>query len=666
MTTEPYTRYDQIMIPNLKLLEERVSSLASQLLDVQKNLALKVLDDKIKLQSERSTESMKQLSTKVDASDFDSKWRELQICLSDFQKTSSVALASLEMAQGTFSANIAKSADATEVALLRGQVREATEAVNQKAEAGVVEQLSTQYRQLMASLQQKAEHVELETLRGRVTELKAIVLDKAEQNEVNRLSVKLEGLTQGVVATLDQKVQDLVPPAMEHHIAKIVADQQTMSLQLSECKSDNATLNDKMSEVALELSRKIDRDRSDALVAATRLEADLKQLEADLRHQAETATKEKLEIQKACSASIMQLTADVSGKAEQETVAAVASSKADKNLLEETVLALTQDMMAKIPSEVSFQVATIKGENRDLAKRVDEISMQVQTVSELTKTLARLDPEELSRMAQAQSLIEQSRARALWEEIQTTDPSRANIEQSRAKAPWEEIQTTDPSRAKAPLEERQTVDPSRAKAPLEETQTINPPRATSSLEQTQTLAPKRHLIPASLPACSNQVANWFRCLVELLVSATDPRSETDVSRVGGGFLYGSEVSLFDRRTRQGLLDILDSCAASAFALNLSAEETLANGRTLQILREESQPRAKSEFLEKFLEKKFDEIEKTIALKADVSEVSRLASMIQSFSDGTYGQALRTQQVVTRPTSARIGAHGRRDKPKFHY
>jgi hypothetical protein len=615
---------------------EQLQALTSS---VVTNVDLQVLDDKLKLQAERFNESMKTLGTKVDASEFESKWRALQLSLSDFQKSSSVALASLETSHSTISTSIAKSADATEVALLRGQVREAAEAVNRKAEAGVVEQLSTQYRQLMASLQQKAEHVELETLRGRVTEVKAIILEKAEHNEVNRLSVLLEGLTQGLSATLEQKIKNLVPPAMEQHVRTIIADQNTTSLQLSECKSYNAALKDKMSQIALDLSRQLEKDREDALAAAAKFEADFKQLETDCKHQAEIATNERLEIQKACNASIMQLTADVSGKAEIESVAAVASAKADKHLLEETVLALTLDMTAKITSEVSAATNS-KWENLDFTNRVRELSRQVEL------------------KADVQMLND------LKKDTRNQFDMIARLDQSRATGLLTASQIADLSKAKAPLEETQTAsqiaDLSKAKAPLGETQTLDPSRATPFLEQTQTLAPKRQLIPASLPACSNNVANWLRCLVELLVSATDPRSETAAMRVGGGFLYGSDVSFFDRRTRQGLLDILDSCTPAAFSLNLSAEETLANGRTLQILREESQPQARIELIEK----KFDEIDKKIALKADAAEVSKLALMIQSFGDGTYGQALRTQQVVTRPTSvirptsARFGGHGR--------
>lgn len=138
----------------------------------------------------------------------------------------------------------------------------------------------------------------------------------------------------------------------------------------------------------------------------------------------------------------------------------------------------------------------------------------------------------------------------------------------------------------------------------------------------------------------SNIGSWFCRLVELLICATDARS-TGAYRVGGGFQYKDDISLFDKTTHQAMVDLLASCSTGHEITNLASTQPLALNRP-------TSPRVHS------LERKLAEISGIIALKADQIEVTRLAAQLQALSDGGLSQAIRTQRVVTRPTSARKG------------
>lgn len=139
------------------------------------------------------------------------------------------------------------------------------------------------------------------------------------------------------------------------------------------------------------------------------------------------------------------------------------------------------------------------------------------------------------------------------------------------------------------------------------------------------------------------VVMWFRRLIEVLVGATNPSLSSNATNPSlRSNARREDVSLFDRTTHQALIDFLEFCIPPQDGQDVAALPGIQSpGR----MHQGSHPRID------FVERKLTEVNNTLALKADVAEVDRLAGMIQTLSDGTFDRALQTQWKVTRPVSA---------------
>lgn len=629
---------------------------------------VEVLDGKLAMQAERILENTRNMMNKVDTSDFDSKWRTLQMAVSDLQTSTSVALASLEKTVATMGAENAQRADASEVAQLRGQVQEACAAANRKAEASVVEQLFAQHRQLTASLQQKAEHAELESLKGRVSEVKAMVLLKAEHAEVDRLSVLLEGLTHGLCNTLDKKIEERFLVVMKDQLGSITVDLKAIHSELSVLKSDGSMLNDKVSQFAVDLSRKAEKTLVDALAAEKASKAAVSQVAAELKAEKDSAEKLASDIKAKMTSEVSAIrsaqgeSADLVKRIGALSVSldALTMEKADKSSVDK----LASDIKVKVTSEVSAVLST-RGESADLVKRIGELSVQVALkadkgrVEGFAQALRELKEELGSEVPMATTGLNQMS----YNTGQNLDSTRLSLGGNQACS---NVGVADLVKRIRELSVQVALkaDKGRVEAFEQALRDLkeelgSEPMATTGFNQ-MSYTTGQNLDSPHLSLGSNQARSTVGVrlcrLIELLVSATDPRSN-GVVRVGGGYQFNDDVSLFDKSTHQAMYDLLQLCSGTQPRLEAGSSAIIAPVQTNAdptLLPGQANPRIDS------MEKKLTEVSNIVALKANADDVGRLATQLAALSDGTLTQALRTQRVVSRPTSARgTASNGRR-------